>query len=159
MVTQHSFTLTSPEARLSRRESEVYLTNTYYCFSKYNAAFQVISVLSRILLCRSATLKGHIYKCPGCQDEKNVYNSCTDRHCPQCGGAKRADGLDKTRELILPKVNYFQVVFTLPDKLSGLILGNRKELYDLLFHSAWGALDKKLREQQFKPAAHLVLHT
>ena len=138
---------------------DILRTYTYYFFSKYNAASQVISVLSRILLCRTATLKGHIYKCPGCQSEKNVYNSCTDRHCPQCGGAKRADWLDKTRELILPKVNYFQVVFTLPDKLSGLILGNRKELYDLLFHSAWGALDKKLREQQFKPAAHLVLHT
>ena len=33
------------------------------------------------------------------------------------GGARRADWLDKTSELLLPKVNYFQVVFTLPDRL------------------------------------------
>jgi hypothetical protein len=62
--------------------------------------------------------------------------------------------------LILPKVNYFQVVFTLPDRLSGLILGNRRALYDLLFHAAWRALDETLRAVgQFLPAAQLVLHT
>ena len=123
-------------------------------------AQQVKSVLAKILLCRTATLKGHVYQCPQCHTKKNVYNSCADRHCPQCGGAKRADWLNKTRELILPQVNYFQIIFTLPDKLSGLILGNRKPLYDLLFHSAWKTLDVKLRETgQFQPAAHLVLHT
>ena len=122
-------------------------------------AQQVKSVLAKILLCRTAALKGHVYQCPNCHSKQNVYNSCTDRHCPQCGGAKRAEWLDKTSELILPRINYFQVVFTLPDKLSGLILGNRKSLYDLLFQSAWRALDVNLREQQFQPAAHLVLHT
>ena len=62
--------------------------------------------------------------------------------------------------LLLPKINYFQVVFTLPDRLSGLILGNRRALYDLLFHAAWRALNETLRSNgQFQPAAHLVLHT
>ena len=59
----------------------------------------------------SAALKGHVYVCPTCHSRKNVYNSCVDRHCPQCGGARRADWLAKTSELLLPKVNYFQVVF------------------------------------------------
>ena len=123
-------------------------------------AQQVKSVLAKVLLCRTATLKGHIYKCPECQSRKHVYNSCGDRHCPQCSGARRADWLEKTTELVLPNINYFQVVFTVPDKLSGLILGNRKPLYDLLFRSAWRALDKTLREAgQLQPAAHLVLHT
>jgi len=68
--------------------------------------------------------------------------------------------LDKTRTLLLPGVNYFQVVFTLPDQLSPLILGNRKALYDLLFRSAWRSLDVTLREQgKFQPAAVMVLHT
>ena len=128
--------------------------------SARDVAQQVKSVLSKILLCRTATLKGHVYECPQCQSHKNVYNSCVDRHCPQCRGAQRADWLEKTSELILPRVNYFQVVFTLPDKLSSLILGNRKPLYDLLFRSAWRALDTQLRQAgQFQPAAHLVLHT
>jgi len=112
------------------------------------------------LLCRTATLKGRLYECPKCHSEINVYNSCVDRHCPQCSGARRANWLEKTEQLVLPQVNYFQVVFTLPAQLSGLILGNRQALYDLLFHTAWRALDEKLRATgQFQPAAQLVLHT
>jgi hypothetical protein len=68
--------------------------------------------------------------------------------------------LEKTGQVLLRGVNYFQVVFTLPDRFSPLILGNRRELYDLLFHSAWQALDEVLRETGgFCPAALMVLHT
>ncbi len=75
-------------------------------------------------------------------------------------GARRADWLDKTREVLLRGVNYFQVVFTLPDRFSPLILGNRWKLYDLLFHSAWQALDEVLRQEgKFHPAALMMLHT
>jgi hypothetical protein len=126
----------------------------------FRVSWQVKSVLSKILLCRTPTLKGHVYECPQCHARCHVYNSCTDRHCPQCAGARRADWLDKTRTLLLPGVNYFQVVFTLPDKLSPLILGNRKELYDLLFRSAWRSLETILRQSgKFHPAALMVLHT
>jgi len=128
--------------------------------TRVRLASQAKNVLSRILLCRTATLKGRLYECPECHSECNVYNSCVDRHCPQCGGARRANWLEKTLELVLPKVNYFQVVFTLPSGLSGLILGNRRALYDLLFHAAWRALNETLRDGgQFQPAAQLVLHT
>ena len=128
--------------------------------SWYRVPQQVQSVLSKILLCRTSVLKGHLYECPECHSQCNVYNSCVDRHCPQCGGVRRANWLEKTEKLVLPKVNYFQVVFTLPDRLSGLILGNRKALYDLLFRAAWRALDETLRDTgQFQPAAQLVLHT
>lgn len=68
--------------------------------------------------------------------------------------------MDKSAEVILPGMPYFQVIFTLPDKLSGLILGNRRELYGLLFRSAWKALDSELRRTgQYHPAALMVLHT
>jgi len=65
-----------------------------------------------------------------------LYNSCGDRHCPQCAGAKRRDWLTKTSQLLLPDIDYYQVVFTMPDRLSSLALGNRRELFDLLFHTA-----------------------
>lgn len=121
---------------------------------------QVKSVLSKILLCRTSVLKGHVYKCSGCDSKINVYNSCGDRHCPQCGGARRADWMDKSAEVIVPGVPYFQVVFTLSDKLSPLILGNRDKLYHLLFQSAWRALDGELRRTaKYQPAALMVLHT
>lgn len=90
----------------------------------------------------------------------NVYNSCGDRHCPGCSGARRSDWLDSAAELLLPGVDYFQVVFTLPEELSALALGNRKQVYKLLFRSAWQALRDVLREELgIDPAAAMVLHS
>lgn len=133
-------------------------TSSFFRESKVHP--QVKSVLSKIRLCRTPTLKGHVYKCNDCGSQKNVYNSCTDRHCPQCGGARRADWMNKSAEVILPGVPYFQVIFTLPDKLSSLILGNRAALYNLLFQSSWKALNSELRRTAgFQPAALMVLHT
>jgi hypothetical protein len=63
------------------------------------------------------------------------YHSCGNRHCPQCGGQKRAAWLDKRRGELLD-VPYFHVVFTLPHSLSGLVLGNREVLYGLLFDAS-----------------------
>jgi len=124
------------------------------------AAPQVQSVLAKLALCRTAALGGHVFECPQCQHRVPVYNSCIDRHCPQCSGGRRADWLAKTAELLLPKINYFQVVFTLPEELWGLMLGNRRATYRLLFHAAWEALYEVLREELgCEPAALMVLHT
>lgn len=120
----------------------------------------VQSVLAKLVVCRTAALGGHVYECPQCQQRCPVYNSCRDRHCPQCRGGRRADWLAKTAELLLPQIDYFQVVFTVPAQLSALMLGQRRETYRLLFHAAWKALDAVLREELgCEPAALLVLHT
>lgn len=121
---------------------------------------QVRGTLAKLALCRTAALGGHVYQCDACQTECVVYNSCGDRHCPQCAGARRADWLTGTSQLLLPGVDYFQVVFTIPDQLSALALGNRRILYDLLFQTAWQSLSSCLaREQGFQAAAVMVLHT
>lgn len=121
---------------------------------------QVQSTLAKLALCRTAALGGHRYRCDACHTDCRVYNSCGDRHCPQCAGARRADWLTSTSELLLPGVDYFQVVFTIPDKLSALALGNRRAMYDLLFQSAWQSLSSVIgREQGFAAAAVMVLHT
>ena len=118
------------------------------------------STLAKLSLCRTAALGGRRYRCNGCARECTVYNSCGDRHCPTCAGAKRSDWIDSTRGLLLDGVPYFQVVFTLPDELSSLALGNRRAIYDLLFRSAWQALKQTIEsEQGYDPAALLVLHT
>jgi len=89
-----------------------------------------------------------------------VYNSCGDRNCPQCAGARRSSWIDKTAGLLLPDMPYFQVVFTIPEPLSSLILGNRRELYNLLFRTAWGSLNQSLRKENGQQAsAAMVLHT
>ncbi len=121
---------------------------------------QVQSTLAKLSLCRTAALGGRALKCKSCGHRGAVYNSCGDRHCPQCRGARRTAWLESTRELLLPEVDYFQVVFTLPGELSALALGNRRPVYDLLFAAAWQALCEVLEEQfGFRPAALMVLHT
>jgi len=121
---------------------------------------QVQSTLAKLSLCRTAALGGRVLACQSCERQCIVYNSCGDRHCPRCGGAKRADWLERTRTLLLPSVDYFQVVFTLPQQLSSLALGHRRVMYDLLFKTAWQALREVVQQEcQFQPAAVLVLHT
>ena len=121
---------------------------------------QVQSVLAKLALCLTAALGGHVYECPRCQHRCPVYNSCIDRHCPLCSGGRRVDWLAKTAQLLLPTIDYFQVVFTLPEQLWPLMLGNRRATYRLLFHAAWEALQEVLREElSCEPAALMVLHT
>lgn len=124
------------------------------------AAPQVRGVLAKLSLCRTATLGARHYRCQDCQSECLVYNSCGDRHCPTCSGARRADWVEASERLLLDGVHYFQVVFTLPARLSSLALGNRRAIYNLLFQSAWRALSETIRaEQGYDPAALMVLHT
>lgn len=124
------------------------------------AAPQVQSTLAKLSLCRTSALGVRLYRCQSCHSETLIYNSCGDRHCSQCAGNKRAEWLEKTQSLLLDGLTYFQVVFTLPSELSRLALGNRKEIYDLLFTASWRALRETVEtEQGFQAAAMMVLHT
>lgn len=91
--------------------------------------------------CRTAALGGHIDRCdnPECGKLHLSYNSCRNRHCPKCQGHKREAWI-RAREQELLDVPYFHVVFTLPGTLSGLCLHAPKELYGLLFKTAWSVL-------------------
>jgi hypothetical protein len=92
-------------------------------------------VLARLAACRTAALGGHVTQCGHCGDVRYRYHSCGDRHCPACGGSKRAAWLEQRRAELLP-VPYFHVVFTVPHQLSALMLGNRHVLYPLLLRTA-----------------------
>ncbi len=92
-------------------------------------------VLARLAACRTPALGGQVTACTYCGAMRYRYHSCGDRHCPACGGHKRALWLEQRRAELLP-VPYFHVVFTLPHQLSALVLGNRRQLYPLLMRSA-----------------------
>lgn len=117
-------------------------------------------MLAKLSLCRTHVLGGRKFQCGDCDELTSLYNSCGDRHCPQCSGSKRVDFNDKASKLILPEVVYYQVVFTLPTEVSELALANRYELADLLVNSAWKSLSSQIKtEQGYDPAAITVLHT
>ena len=114
-----------------------------HIFRLYGEAFRQKHKLCRVQLqamraiedCRTAVLGGHLYRCEECGLEKNVYNSCRNRHCPKCQSLEKERWLAKRRSELLP-VPYFHVVFTLPEELNVLALGNPGVVYDLLFDSA-----------------------
>lgn len=93
------------------------------------------TVVRHLVTCRTAALGGHRDHCATCGFVRISYNSCRDRHCPKCQGAQRAAWLESRLQRLLP-VEYFHVVFTLPDGLYPLILQNKAVLYDLLFATA-----------------------
>jgi hypothetical protein len=113
-----------------------------HIFRLYGEAFRQNHRLCRVQLqamraiedCRTAVLGGHLYRCEECGSEKNVYNSCRNRHCPKCQSLDKERWLEKRRNELLP-VPYFHVIFTLPEELNVLALGNPEVIYDLLFHS------------------------
>jgi hypothetical protein len=120
----------------------------------------VQSTLAKLSLCRTTALGGRWYECDDCQRVTKIHNSCGDRHCPCCSGAKRQDFSERAEKLILDGVDYYQVVFTLPEVLSTMALANRQQIADLLFASAWKALRKTIQsEQGSDPAALMVLHS
>ena len=93
-------------------------------------------VIHAIQNCRTSALGGHVQACDHCGYEQISYNSCRNRHCPKCQSLRTKQWLDKRRAELLP-VDYFHMVFTLPHELNHLIMYNKKQLYGLLFESAW----------------------
>jgi len=92
-------------------------------------------VLRALAQCRTAELGGHVEKCDQCGHQRIAYNSCRNRHCPKCRQSKAAEWLEARSEELLP-VEYFHVVFTLPEELSPLALQHPRALYGLLFSCA-----------------------
>lgn len=117
--------------------------------------------LSALSACRTQALGGQVRRCGHCGLIDYRYHSCGNRHCPQCGGHKRAAWLEKRRAELLD-VPYFHVVFTLPHTLSALMLGNREVLYDLLLEASAQTLLEvaaKARHLGARVGVLSVLHT
>jgi len=89
-------------------------------------------VLNALSACRTAALGGHVERCDHCGHQRVAYNSCRNRHCPKCQGSACARWMDARAEELLP-VEYFHVVFTLPDVFNGLALANKRAVYGVLF--------------------------
>jgi hypothetical protein len=91
-------------------------------------------ILRAIASCRTAALGGHVQTCDHCQHQRIAYNSCRNRHCPRCQGTACAKWLADRAGELLP-VEYFHVVFTLPDTFNSLALSNKRVIYHLLFEA------------------------
>ncbi|MEZ4241719.1 MAG: transposase [Myxococcota bacterium] len=117
------------------------------------------STLNLLLRCRTPALGGHRYQCDDCGYSAVLYNSCGNRHCPQCQGVRRRRWVETQQALLLP-VPHFQVVFTLPSELRPIVLRYPREAYAVLLKASYGALQKLAATKwHATPAVLAVLHT
>jgi hypothetical protein len=94
-----------------------------------------LRVMRAVETCRTAVLGGHVEKCGQCDYTRIAYNSCRNRHCPKCQGQERARWHTARQEELLP-VEYFHVVFTLPEEIARIAFYNKETVYGMLFRTA-----------------------
>ncbi len=119
----------------------------------------VRSTLNLLIRCRTPALGGHRYECDDCGYTAVLFNSCGNRHCPQCQGPRRRRWLDAQQALLLP-VPHFQAVFTIPAELRPIARAHQREIYDLLLKTTYATLKQFAATRwQATPAVLAVLHT
>src|SRR3954453_3168322 len=94
-----------------------------------------LKVMRAIEVCRTAALGGHVDRCGHCEFQRISYNSCRNRHCPKCQNRERSKWLERRKAELLP-VQYFHVVFTIPEQLNALALQNKEVVYRILFQAS-----------------------
>ena len=92
-------------------------------------------VIRAILQCRTAALGGHVEECNNCGAQRIAYNSCRNRHCPKCQWLEQARWVEQQVADLLP-IEYYHVIFTLPQELNELARWQPRLVYDLLFEAA-----------------------
>ena len=120
-----------------------------------------LKVMSAIEQCRSAALGGHVLRCGACNHQEISYNSCRNRHCPKCQARAAQRWLEARQADLLP-VEYYHVVFTLPEPISAIAYTNKAAIYRLLFDVAAETLTTIAADPKHLGAqigATLVLHT
>jgi Transposase zinc-binding domain/Putative transposase len=120
-----------------------------------------LKLMQAIETCRTAALGGHVEQCGQCEFTRISYNSCRNRHCPKCQSLARAKWLDQRKAELLP-VQYFHVVFTLPEQIAAIAFQNKAVVYDILFRATAQTLLTIARDPQHLGAEigfFGVLHT
>lgn len=117
--------------------------------------------MSAIENCRTSTLGGHVYECEDCGEKFTQYNSCRNRHCPQCQGDKINKWVEERKNELLP-VSYYHVIFTIPAELEQIVQRNKKLMYDIIFKASAETLVELTADRKYLGAQTgfmSVLHT
>lgn len=88
-------------------------------------------VIDAVRRCRTAALGGHAKLCTNCGSIHVYYNSCSNRHCPQCQAFEKEKWVEKRKRELLP-VPYLHLVFTLPHSLPRWLSGNSTPSFYLM---------------------------
>lgn len=141
-------------------------------------SWQAQAVLRDAQRCRTAALGGHLERCGDCGHERPAYNSCRNRHCPTCQGARQLAWVAARAEAVLPVRHSVArcdrccpptaahasplagacwPCFTLPKQLRAVARANPAWTYKALFDCARETLMKLGRQRLGTPAHSPVL--
>jgi len=122
-------------------------------------------LMQAIEACRTPALGGVVEWCGHCHYTHILYRSCRGAlwagHCPKCQGLARAQWVEQRTAELLP-VQYFHVVFTLPEPLAAIAFQNKEVIYSILFRTAAQTLLTIARDPKHLGAEigfFAVLHT
>jgi len=114
-----------------------------------------------IVSCRTPALGGQRLQCDACGATQWRFNSCGNRHCPQCQSRQR-DAWRAARLAELLNVPYCHLVFTLPHELNALAAVHARWVYETLMRCAAATLSEFAANARWLGgigAFTLVLHT
>ena len=119
----------------------------------------MVRTLDALQKCRTSALGGHKDICDSCGKERISYNSCGNRHCPKCQGAKQALWVeDRMRDAL--DVKYFHIVFTVPEELNQICLLGCNLFYRTMFECVLSVLQQfGYTHYGLESGAICVLHT
>lgn len=112
--------------------SKIIKDNLSSFLEKYPQTNRVIKIFNKIVSCKTEELGGHSTICEDCGDTTNHFNSCRDRHCPNCQRLSQIKWIDKRKNDVI-NADYFHVVFTIPEELNEICISNPNTMYKLLF--------------------------
>ena len=159
---KHSVRLTSGGRPMETKITDIFNRFSASFLKSSNITLQQLKVINCIKSCKTDALGYHKEECRECGHRSLRYNSCNNRHCPNCQAVNKERWLLAKQYDLLP-VKYFHAVFTVPAELRTLFLFNKKLLYNLLFSCAWQtiksfSIDKRNRLEA-KTGMIAVLHT
>lgn len=118
-------------------------------------------VYNAIINCKTKELGGHIYACNKCGEKIYSYNSCKNRHCPNCQDFKKEEWIAKNTQEIL-NVPYFHIVLAIPKELHKIFYHNKRICYNLILKCAKEAVIEIAQDKKYlkaMPGIIAMLHT
>ena len=111
--------------------------------------------------CKTATIGAHKYVCDECGYEEIAYNSCRNRHCPNCQIGKKLKWIEARKDEVL-NIKYYHIVFTIPNEIYNIVLQNQSKMYKILFNASAETLQELAEDKKYLGAEigfFSILHT
>lgn len=116
---------------------------------------------NRFIACRTATLGGHVERCPEGHFQRAHYNSCKHRSCAQCNTLQAERWLERQKARLLDCPHH-HLIFTIAHELIPLWRYNRSTVMHLLFHAVDDTVNQFLADPRYlgaRPGMLLAFHS